>query len=56
MFTFVSIVHLVALGLVNFKSPAKEVTEATSKFDAYYAKFYTSIRWVAGLFTSRVNQ
>ena len=56
MFTFICIVHLVALGLVNFKSPVDAVDDSTSKFDKYYAKFYPYIRLVAGLLTSRVDQ
>lgn len=55
MFTFICVVHLIALGLVNFKSPASYTDASTSKFDKYYAKYYTYVRWVAGLFTSWVG-
>lgn len=56
MFTFLCVVHLAALGLINFKSPVAEVTDSTSKFDAYYSKFYPYVRLVAGLWTKRVDQ
>lgn len=55
MFEFLCVVHIAALVLVNFKSPVASVDDTTSKFDTYYAKFYPYVRWVAGLWTSKVD-
>lgn len=55
MFELLMVVHLAALVLVNFKSPAATVDETTSKFDAYYSKFYPYVRLVAGLWTKKVD-
>lgn len=54
MFELLMLVHLAALVLVNFKTPVDTVDDSTSKFDTYYAKFYPYVKFVAGIWTSKV--